>query len=71
MVRSATAGMKEAESSFATTLTSLFVPLAKKRVKELGINEGEESRYVGRLSRDLEDSGSIDRLALGRPFLLS
>lgn len=57
--------MKEAESSFSTTLNSLFVPLAKKRVKELGINEAEENKFVTRLSRDLEDSGSLDRLALG------
>ncbi|KLO10427.1 hypothetical protein SCHPADRAFT_878166 [Schizopora paradoxa] len=65
MVRSATVGMKEAESSFSTTLSSLFAPLAKKRVKELGIGEAEENRFVTRLSRDLEDSGSLDRLALG------
>jgi len=45
--------------------------MPKRRMKELGINEGEDSRYVHRLSRELEDAGSLDRLALGERGIVS
>ncbi|KAI5124305.1 hypothetical protein M0805_008913 [Coniferiporia weirii] len=65
IIRAATVGMKEGDASFTSVLSSLFAPLPKKRVKELGLSELDESRYVGRLSADVEASGSVDRVALG------
>ncbi|KAH8117204.1 P-loop containing nucleoside triphosphate hydrolase protein [Phellopilus nigrolimitatus] len=65
VIRAATVGMKEGDASFASTLSSLFAPLPKKRVKELGLSELDENRYVGRLSVDVEASGSVDKIALG------
>ena len=62
--------MKEAETSYITALQSLFAPLPKKRVKELGYSEAEENRFVTRLSRDVDDSGAHDRLALGMPLFI-
>lgn len=65
IVRSAAAGIKEADATFNSLMSVLFAPLPKKRVKEMGMNEEEEGRYVSRLSKDLEASGSLDRIALG------
>lgn len=65
IVRTATVGIKENDSSFTTTLGNLFAPLSKKRVKELGLTESDELRYVSRLSADVDASGSIDRVATG------
>ncbi|KAI0780454.1 P-loop containing nucleoside triphosphate hydrolase protein [Trametes elegans] len=64
MVRSATQGMKEAEASQLTVLNDLFAPLSRKRAKDLGIRE-DETRYVSRLSREIEGCGSIDKVAIG------
>ncbi|KAH9846087.1 P-loop containing nucleoside triphosphate hydrolase protein [Lenzites betulinus] len=64
MVRSATQGMKEAESSQMTVLNDLFAPLSRKRAKELGIRE-DEARFVTRLSREIDGCGSIDKVAIG------
>lgn len=66
VVRVAAAGLKEADASFNSLMGSLFAPLPKKRVKELGMTEEEEGRYVSRLSKDLDASGSVDKIALGR-----
>ena len=65
VVRKATAGMKEADASQTTILNDLFTPLSKKRLKELGLTEEQESRYVNRLSRTVESSGALDRIAIG------
>jgi chromosome transmission fidelity protein 18 len=65
MVRKATVGMKEMECSNLDVLNDLFSPMPKKRVKELGLGEEEESKYVGRLSREVDATGSIDRVAIG------
>ncbi|KAF8077688.1 P-loop containing nucleoside triphosphate hydrolase protein [Lyophyllum atratum] len=65
VVRSATAGMKEADTSLTTVLNSLFNPLSKKRIKELALTEEEESKYVARLSRDIDASGRESSIALG------
>ncbi len=65
MLREAAAGMKEGDGSFTTVLGNLFAPLSKKRVKDLAMNELDESRYVSRLSRDLEASDSLDKIAWG------
>ncbi|KAH9928519.1 P-loop containing nucleoside triphosphate hydrolase protein [Epithele typhae] len=53
VVRDATRGMKQTERSQVDILNDLFTPLSRKRAKELGISE-EETRYVERLSREVE-----------------
>ncbi|KAI0006203.1 P-loop containing nucleoside triphosphate hydrolase protein [Russula compacta] len=65
LVRSATAGMKEADANYFGVLTDLFCPMSKKRVKERGLCEADENKYVERLSRALEATGMLDRVALG------
>ncbi|KZS88374.1 hypothetical protein SISNIDRAFT_479953 [Sistotremastrum niveocremeum HHB9708] len=65
MIRAATAGMKESESSFLNVLTDIFTPLSKKRAKAMGIREIDESKYVDRLQRLIDGSGSTDKVALG------
>lgn len=65
MIRAATAGMKEADTSVTSVLNSLFAPMTRKRVNELGMGEEEESRYVTRLSREVEGSGKEESVALG------
>ncbi|TFY71375.1 hypothetical protein EVG20_g1639 [Dentipellis fragilis] len=65
LIRAATSGMKEADTSFLTVLNNLFSPMTKKRVKELGLGEEDEARYVDRLSRELDGSGMLDRIATG------
>lgn len=65
MIRAATAGMKESESSFLNVLTDIFTPLSKKRTKAMGIREIDESKYVDRLQRLIDGSGSTDKVALG------
>lgn len=67
VIRSATVGMKEADTSFISVLSNLFSPMSKKRVKEMDLSEEEENRYVARLSADVDASGSVDRVALGEP----
>lgn len=71
IIRTAASGMKEADATFNSLMSSLFAPLPKKRVKEMGMTEEEEGRYVGRLSRDLDASGSLDKIALGNLVLCS
>ncbi|KAI0950042.1 hypothetical protein AcV7_008629 [Taiwanofungus camphoratus] len=65
VVRTATAGMKEVDMSQTAVLNDLFAPMTRKRAKDLGLNEDAEARYVGRLSREIEGSGAMDRIALG------
>ncbi|KAI0302221.1 P-loop containing nucleoside triphosphate hydrolase protein [Russula brevipes] len=65
LIRSATAGMKEADANYLSVLTDLFCPMSKKRVKERGLGEVDESKYVERLSHALEATGTLDRVALG------
>jgi chromosome transmission fidelity protein 18 len=60
--------MKEVESSATSVLNSLFVPLTRKRVKELGLSEEAEAKYVARLSRDVESSGRDMTIASGASF---
>ena len=57
--------MKEAETSLTSVLGDLFSPLPKRRARELGLTEEQESKYVGRLSRDIDGSGSLDKIAMG------
>jgi chromosome transmission fidelity protein 18 len=66
VIRSATAGLKEAEASATSVLNDLFAPMSRKRAKDLGLTEEQESRYVNRLGRDVEASGALDKIALGK-----
>ncbi|KAF5386678.1 hypothetical protein D9615_001593 [Tricholomella constricta] len=65
VVRKATIGMKEADTSLITVLNDLFNPLTRKRVKELALTEEEEGKYVARLSREIDGSGRESSIALG------
>ncbi|KAF7295433.1 AAA domain-containing protein [Mycena indigotica] len=65
VIRRATVGMKEAESSLISVLNSLFTPLTRKRVLELAMTEAEEKRYVTRLSREIEACGRDSSIAVG------
>jgi chromosome transmission fidelity protein 18 len=58
--------MKEAESSVTSVLNSLFAPMTRKRVKELGLSDEAESKYVGRLSREVEGCGRDISIAVGK-----
>lgn len=65
MVQKATRGIKEADQSFTNVLSDIFSPLSKSRVKDLGLTTDEEARYVERISRGIEGTGSLDKVALG------
>lgn len=65
-MRAATADMKEADSSTISVLNNMFAPMTRKRVKELGMGEEEESKYVGRLSREIESLNNPSTLAAGQ-----
>ena len=64
-MRRATTGMKEADMSQTAVLNDLFSPMSNKRAKDLGLGEDDLSRYVGRLSREVEASGTTDKIAVG------
>jgi len=59
--------MKEADSSVFNALNNIFNPLSKKTVKDLGLGEEEESRYVARLVREIDAVGRESTLASGKP----
>ncbi|KAJ7047115.1 P-loop containing nucleoside triphosphate hydrolase protein [Mycena alexandri] len=65
VIRGATVGMKEADTSLISVLNSLFTPLTRKRVKELALTEAEELKYVGRLSREIDGCGRENSIAVG------
>ncbi|KAF8512266.1 P-loop containing nucleoside triphosphate hydrolase protein [Gautieria morchelliformis] len=65
VIRAATVGMKETDASLLSVLGDLFTPLPKRRARELGLTEAQEAKYTTRLSRDLESSGSLDKVAIG------
>jgi chromosome transmission fidelity protein 18 len=71
-MRAAFAGMKESDGSPTSVLSALFSPPTKKRAKELGVNEQEDAeqmvRFVDRLSRLIDLSGSQEKVALGEPL---
>lgn len=58
--------MGAADSSVVSVLNSIFNPLSKKRVKELALTDDEESRYVARLSHEIEASGRESGIAVGK-----
>lgn len=68
MVRTAAAGMKQGDLTWTTVLNDLFAPMARKRTKDLGLTEEEEAKYVRRLSREVEGTGAMDRVAEGNAF---
>lgn len=68
VIREATKGMKEAETSIVSILNDIFSPLTKKRVKDLALTEEQESRYINRLSFEIEGSGKDAAIANGRFF---
>lgn len=57
--------MKEGDTTIIAVLNSIFSPMSKKRVKELGMTEEQESRYVNRLSHEIEGSGKDAAIANG------
>jgi chromosome transmission fidelity protein 18 len=59
------AGTKEGEANYFSVMTDLFCPMSKKRVKERGLCEADENKYVERLSCALEATDMVDRVALG------
>ena len=65
VIRSAAAGMKQGDLTWTTVLNDLFAPMARKRTKDLGLTEDEEAKYVRRLSREVEGTGAMDRVAEG------
>lgn len=62
--------MKESENTTITVLNNLFAPLARKRVKELGMGEAEEARYVGRIARDVDGVNNVNAVATGESLSL-
>lgn len=70
LVRNATTGVKEAETSVQSVFADLFTPMTKKRAKNQGLGNDEEARWVSRLVHSVETSGSVDKIALGANILL-
>ncbi|KAF9484666.1 P-loop containing nucleoside triphosphate hydrolase protein [Pholiota conissans] len=65
VIRKATAGMKETDSTVTSVLNNLFSPLSKKRVREMGLTDEDEARYVGRLSHEVGGAGRDTAIASG------
>ncbi|KAG5221162.1 P-loop containing nucleoside triphosphate hydrolase protein [Salix suchowensis] len=65
MIRRATAGTREADNTISSALNSLFNPMTRKRVKELGLTEDQEGRYVSRLSQEIDAIGKESSIATG------
>lgn len=65
-VRLATVGMKENEATMQDVWNDLFIPMAKKRVKDLGMTEEDEGRYVSRLSRLIGATGNTEKVVIGK-----
>jgi chromosome transmission fidelity protein 18 len=57
--------MKQADTTIHAALNSLFVPLTRKRAKELGLSEMDETKYVGRLCQEVEATGKMSTVATG------
>ncbi|KAL4266142.1 AAA+ ATPase domain-containing protein [Pleurotus pulmonarius] len=65
MIRRATAGTREADNTISSVLNSLFSPMTRKRVKELGLTEDQEGRYISRLSQEIDAVGKESSIATG------
>ncbi|KAG0705124.1 P-loop containing nucleoside triphosphate hydrolase protein [Suillus ampliporus] len=65
LIRRATVGMKEGDTTVTSVINEIFAPLSRKRVKELGMGEEEEARYVNRLSHTIEGLNNPASIANG------
>ncbi|EJU05169.1 P-loop containing nucleoside triphosphate hydrolase protein [Dacryopinax primogenitus] len=65
VVRSATVGMKDSEMSTQQVWDDIFLPLSKKRIRQLGLTDAEESKYVARLNFEVEATDEVDRVMQG------
>ena len=65
VIRRATVGMKEGDTTIIAVMNDIFSPLSKKRVKDLGMTEDEESKFVARLSRLIDSCGRDSSIAVG------
>ncbi|KAG9010130.1 hypothetical protein FRB93_004792 [Tulasnella sp. JGI-2019a] len=65
IVREATVGMKEAETTNQAVWNDIFIPMSKKRIKDLGLNDVEKGKYVSRLTRMIEATGAPDKIMAG------
>lgn len=54
LIRRATAGMKEGDSTTTTVLKEIFTPISRRRIKDLATEDDDGVRYVSRLSRAIE-----------------
>lgn len=68
VVRNATVGMKESETTTQAVWNDIFLPLSKKRVKDMGMTDEECNKYVNRLARMVEASGTMDKVMTGTCF---
>lgn len=66
LIRRATVGMKEGDTTATSVINEIFAPLSRKRVKELGMGEEEEARYVNRLSHSIEGLNNPASIANGK-----
>lgn len=57
--------MKEGDTSLSAVVNSLFIPMSRKRVKDLGMKDEEDNRYVARLSREVDAAGKDNSVATG------
>jgi hypothetical protein len=58
--------MKEGDTTATSVINEIFAPLSRKRVKELGMGEEEEARYVNRLSHTIEGLNNPASIANGQ-----
>ncbi|KAG1826875.1 uncharacterized protein BJ212DRAFT_1308982 [Suillus subaureus] len=65
LIRRATVGMKEGDTTVTSVINEIFAPLSRKRLKELGMGEEEEARYVNRLSHTIEGLNNPASIANG------
>ncbi|KAG2747917.1 P-loop containing nucleoside triphosphate hydrolase protein, partial [Suillus brevipes Sb2] len=65
LIRRATVGMKEGDTTATSVINEIFAPLSRKRVKELGMGEEEEARYVNRPSHTMEGLNNSASIANG------
>jgi chromosome transmission fidelity protein 18 len=60
---------EESDSTITSVVNNLFIPMTKKRIKDLGMKEDEENRYVSRLSREVDASGKDQSVAIGESII--
>ncbi|KAI6127764.1 P-loop containing nucleoside triphosphate hydrolase protein [Pisolithus croceorrhizus] len=65
LIRRATAGMKEGDSTMTTVLKEIFAPISRRGIKDLAIEDDDGLRYVNRLSRAIEILNNPASIAKG------